>query len=368
MDQDMNQNMDQNEEFDAIMREIIDGLTGNPLRDIAYLRRKTREYSNHKLGGAISSACSQLALSCAPKEVRDMMRSRSEKRFNDIGTDLKKAHFFMCHGELSEALDLVEDVEKRIDPSKYQDSEFTEYRWFSDPFEESLYRRIYKPTAEITDIGMHLPWAYRIRGLVLKKQGDLEKVRETLKKALHYKPIDFTLNADYIDTFREESDFDAYFKMTVDLFKIAYLPEQMARAYRNLGFYFWVKELYDEANVCFWLSLRYDATEEAQSALFELEHENGVAFEEPSDERIAEIAARYEFPIEPDADILDLANRSARFFLERRQYEETLYFLRIDFGLTGSDETKARIDEIEAKLPDKAEERAPDREEEEEEE
>ena len=118
--------MDQNEEFDAIMKEIIDGLTGNPLRDIAYLHRKTREYRNHKLGGAISSACSELALSCAPKGVRKMMSRRIEERVDNIDADLERAHFFMCHGKLDEALDLIEDVEKRINPSEYQDSEFME--------------------------------------------------------------------------------------------------------------------------------------------------------------------------------------------------------------------------------------------------
>lgn len=298
------------------------------------------------------------------------MSRRIEERIDDIGADLEKAHFFLCHGKLDEALDLVENVEKRIEPSNYQDSEFMEYRWFSDIFEESLYHQIYKPTAEIADIGMLLPWAYRIHGSVLREQGDLEKAREMLKKALHFKPIDFDLNADYIKTFQEESDFDTFFKMTVDSFKIAYRPENMARGYRNLGFYFWVKELYEEANVCYWLSLRYEATDKAQSALFELEHEQGIALEEPSEERIAEIAARNGFPTEPDAGILDLANRSARFFLDRRQYEDALYFLRIDFALTGSDATKALIDEAEANLPAKwckreeGREDTPDREEE----
>lgn len=345
--------MDKNEEFDAIMKEIIDGLTGNPIRDIAYLRKKSQEYHDHKLGRAISSACSELALSCAPKRVREKMLHRIAERVDSIGTDLEKASFLVFHDRFDRALELVEDVEKRISSAEHQDSETEEYRWFSETFEESLYHRIYKPTADVVDVGLFFPWTYQLHGSILAKTGDPENARVMLKKALYYNPVDFDLNVEYIETFKEDQHPDTFFEKTVDAFRIAFRPEHMARCYWNLGCYFRIKGLHEAANVCYCLSLRYEPADKTRSALFEIERETGTIFQEPAEKRIAEIAAQYKFPTGPDAGILDLANRSARFFLARRQYEDALYFLQIDFGLTKSDETKALIDKAEAGLSEK---------------
>lgn len=345
--------MDNHEEFDAIMKEIIDGLTGNPIRDIAYLRKKSREYHNHKLGRAISSACCELALSCAPKQVRERMLHSIEERVDSIGADLERASFLVFHDRFDKALELVEEVEMRICSGKHQDSETEEYRWFSETFEESLYHRIYKPTADIVDVGLFFPWAYQLHGSILAETGDLENARVMLKKALYYNPVDFDLNAKYIETFKEDQHSDTFFETTVDAFKIAFRPEHLARCYWNLGRCFRTKGLHEAANVCYYLSLRYKPAAKARSALFEIERETGTFFREPAEERIAEIAAQYGFPTGPDAGILDLANRSARFFLARRQYEDALYFLQIEFGLTESDETEALIDKAEAELLEK---------------
>ena len=345
--------MDKNEEFDAIMKGIIDGLTGNPLRDIAYLRKKSREYHNHRLGRAISSACCELALSYAPKGTREKILLRIAEQVKSIGADLERAEFHMSHGRFEKALELVEEVEKRIRSAKRQDSETEEYRWFGEKFEEYLYNRIYRPTAEITDAGPLFPWAYHLHGSILAETGNLKEARENLKKALCYAPVSFNLYAGYIETFKGAPDLDTFFQMTVGAFRIAFRPENMALCYRNLGYYFQIRENSEAANVCYFLSLRYEPTAEAQSALFEIERETGTVFQEPSEERIAEIAAQYGFPAGPDAEILDLADRSARFFLARRQYEDALYFLRIDYGLTKSDGTKALIDEAEADLLEK---------------
>ncbi len=345
--------MDKKEEFEAIMREITGGLTGDPVRDMEYLREKTEKYQDHALSNAISAACGKLVLSCLPKNIKEKMLRDVKKHAVRVAAGLEKVEFDLFRGRLDAALELIEKVEKDLSAVGHQDSEILEYRWFDEYFEEYLYNRLYKPKGEISEVGAVFPKAYQLYGYILAELGDFEKAREMQKKALWYNPVGFDLNAEYIDTFRLSGDLGTFFKLTVDAFKIAFRPGDMARCYMNLGHYFTVKELHEAANACYCLSLGYEESEEAQAALFRLEHETDTGLEELTEERIRELAAQYGFPAEPNAEILDLANRSGRYFFERREYRDALYFLRIAYGLTWDDETKALIDEAETRLEEK---------------
>ena len=49
--------------FDAIIKEINAGLTGDYTKDLKFLDEKSREYKDHEMGKEILRACGRLMLS-----------------------------------------------------------------------------------------------------------------------------------------------------------------------------------------------------------------------------------------------------------------------------------------------------------------
>ncbi len=346
--------MTEKKNFDELVNEISLKFTGDPETDFSLLFEEAGKIGDGDLARAVVRACSRVIERTLPEENRKKLERLSMTSAAVLNAEIEEIQFTLIKREYAKALPMAESLVRRIEDFKmYQDDSEEEFRCFDEFFEEILYYQIYKPSRKITRIGLNFHSIYFLYGNILFELKRFDEARAALLKGLHWNPIDFNLMSEYAETYKITGKMESFFDVTLDAFKIAFRPEHLARCYWNLGRCFRTKGLHEAANVCYYLSLRYKPAAKARSALFEIERETGTFFREPDEERIAEIAAQYGFPTGPDAGILDLANRSARFFLARRQYEDALYFLQIEFGLTESDETEALIDKAEAELLEK---------------
>ena len=65
--------MSENKDFDAIMREITAGFTGDPTKDMPYLKEKCEEYKNHEMAQEILRACGRLMYEMMPDDKKQEM-------------------------------------------------------------------------------------------------------------------------------------------------------------------------------------------------------------------------------------------------------------------------------------------------------
>ena len=64
------------ETFDAVMRSIKDGMTGDSKADMAYLMKVAEEYKDHELGKEILRECGRMAYDIAPDDFHEQLERK----------------------------------------------------------------------------------------------------------------------------------------------------------------------------------------------------------------------------------------------------------------------------------------------------
>ena len=125
-------------------------------------------------------------------------------------------------------------------------------------------------------------------GSQLVELNRIPEAQEALKKGLRWDPICFRMMSEYIETYKMSGDLEQFYILTKEAFKIAFRSTDLARCYRNLGYYFVEKKLWSEAISCNLLSLEYDnEAKAAQSELYYINSATDAKIPDPSPNRDA---------------------------------------------------------------------------------
>lgn len=242
----------------------------------------------------------------------------------------------------------MEPLVKKFDKADlFQDDQVSEYRNFDESFEEVLYRFRFRPEKDIRHAPLPLTEVYLLYGSLLIDLKRVPEAQEALKKALHWNPVSFKITSEYIETYKILRDIETFFRLTVEAFKIAFRSPQVARCYRNLGYYFVEKELYSEAIACYLLSLQFEKdSKQVQSELYYINAKTDGKVKEPSMAEAKQYAEKYGFPIDPDNDILGLSFSYGKHFYQKKASEAARYFLGITYDLTDDEEIRKMIDSL----------------------
>ncbi len=253
------------------------------------------------------------------------MQNEAEK----MEKELHRIHSVFRQNRCDEALAMAENLIRRIEQNPVPNEPQTEYLRFNEYFEEVLYRHLYSPVKEIRQLELPYPNAYFLYGCLLVEKGRAGEAKTALEKARCYNPTGFNLAAEYITAVQMTGDMDKFFELTLDAFKIAFRKTHIARCYRNLGFYFIEKELYQAAVVCYILSLLYEQTKKADSQLFFIATVTGETIEAPTESEIVKCAGEYGFPVIPNKDAIELVLECAGECARRNDAEGEKYFKEI---------------------------------------
>lgn len=339
--------MSVSDDFDVIMWEITSGLTGDPSKDMPYLKAKCEEYKDHEMAQEIFRACGRLMYEMIPDEKKEKLNKAINN--NSTGTDavLEEIRFNIYKKDYDKALKMTEDLVKKIEElNMFQDDQVSEYRLFDELFEEILYQHMYKPTKDLRRAQIPYTEIYALYGSLLVEFKRVEDARNALQKGLHWNPMNFQIMSEYIETFKMEGNIDRFFEKTLEAFKIAIHAPEVARCFRNLGYYFIEKKLYSEAISAYLLSARFDKeSKQVQSELYYISQVAGD-IKNPSFNVIKKYAKKYGFPIGADDNVLVLAYAYGKHFLEKGKNELARYFMSILYELMQDDEVKKILDSI----------------------
>ena len=217
------------------------------------------------------------------------------------------------------------------------------------PFEEVLYKYLAKPEKGIRRAQIPYTEIYMLYGSLLVELKRIPDAQEALRKGLRWNPVSFRITSEYIETFKMTGDLDQFFDLTKEAFKISFSSANVARCYRNLGFYFVEKELWSEAIACHLLSLQFDhESKQAWSELYYINDLTDGKIPEPSIDQTKEYGKKYGFPIGADLDILGISISYGKHFLEQNAPDAAMYFLSIAYDLTNDEEIGKLIEDLAA--------------------
>ena len=334
--------------YDQIMSEITHGLKGDASADIPYLRDQMEKYKKHEMAQEILRACGRLMYGLIPEEKKEELVKVFENDSKSVEATLEEIRFNAYKKNFETAMKLSEALVEKADRNPmFTNDAVSEYFTFNELFEELLYAYHNEPEKTLRKAEFPFAAIYLQHGSLLFEQKRYLEAREVLEKARRWNPANAKIAFEYMETFKILGEKEKFAELTKETFKYAFRPDDLARCYRNLGYYFIEKELYKEAAGCYILSLQYDRENKmAQSELYYIQNKAPEKFKEPTLDEMREYGAKYNFPVGADDDILGIAFSYGKQFAEDGKNEAAIYFFEILYGLTDDEEIKEMIDQL----------------------
>ena len=259
----------------------------------------------------------------------------------------------LCQHEQTEqaAAILKAEIEKLEALNLYNDGR-ADYYDFNTLMEMVMFQSR-NPQVKASDIEEPLNRLYAMYGSVLLELGKLDAAEEALAVAMDWNPMSADIAFEHAEIFKQRKDWEKFKELTIAIFPIAYKRREIAHGYRNLGYYFVEKQMWDEAVGCYLLSMSFADAEgryQAEAELKYIHEETEGTAQRPSIGAMASYGKKYGFPIGPDAGIIETAMQYGKTMLANKKYEHSVYFLDIAYKLTENKELKDLLDKINAQI------------------
>ena len=335
-------------DFEQIMREITSGLTGDGKKDMKYLMEQAEKYKDHEMGKEIVRAIGRLIAKCVPEDKIAELNRLINNDLTSYESVLEEIRFKQHEKKFDEALVLMEGmIQKLEDANMFTDDQVSEYHCFNEFFEEALYRMNAKPTRDLRQATYPFDEIYTLYGSLLIDLQRPKDAETALIKAMKWNPSDAQIAFEHAETYKIRGDMESFLKLTIKIFKCAFRPKQVARCFRNLGFYFIEKELWEEAVACFTMSLQFDKESTlAMSELYYIQQKAGRTIPTPGMDQLKRYAEKYGFPVGADPDVLGLSFAYGKHFAEQGDAAGARYCWQITYDLTDDEDIRKMMDKL----------------------
>ena len=226
-----------------------------------------------------------------------------------------------------------------------------EYHSFLNPLEEILFYQYIGLDNELAYIPFNEPIfdLYYIYGTLLLENDDFVKAEEYLLKALRINPVSSKTILSLADIYKSKTrTYNRFFLYNVDALKFAYKNEDIARAYRNFGFFYVEENQLDIAAVFYDFSLNFDFN---RQAFRELEYLKSRGINTEIDRKEAEIVIESKkIQVGANPFILDTLKIICADLENRKYYRGALYFYRILYDLTKDNHILGKINSIQNRI------------------
>lgn len=342
----MSRVMADNKDFDSIMKEITGGLTGDVEYDIKYLNVQGDKYKNHELATEILRACGRMMYDMMPDESKEKLAQAvgNDQKGLDMALDEVRYNYFKK--DFDKALEQIEKIVLKYEKSHmFLDDAVSEYHCFKEPMEEALYAQYNKSGKDIRHSTVDYATMYSTYGSVLLELKRPEEAEVALKKAMRWNPVNAMIAFEHAETFKAQGLIEEFKECTMDEFKYAYRPQDLARCYRNLGYYYVEKKDYETAVCCLLFSTIFGKNDMAQSELYYISQ----VFEKnynPTKEELDSHFAAEGIQKGPARDVLDISYGLGLGFYKKGNMEMAEYFLSIFGAFIDDEEVNQVLEEI----------------------
>lgn len=226
-----------------------------------------------------------------------------------------------------------------------------EYHSFLNPLEEILFYQYIGLKKELVYIPFNEPIfdLYYLYGTLLFEYDRFKKSEEYLLKALRINPVSSKTILALADIYKSKTrTYNRFFLYNVDALKFAYTNEDIARAYRNFGFFYVEENQLDIAAVFYDYSLNFEFN---KNAMRELEYlkSRGVDIE-INREYSESIIESKNIQVGVNQFIIDTLRFICYDLDNRKYFTQALYFYRILYDLTKDNEVLGRINSLQNKI------------------
>ena len=339
-------------ELEKIMQEISAGLTGDNKSDIAYLVQQTEKYRDNQFGTEIAREIGRMIFERLPKEDQEEWNeSLTEELKKSFYSKFDEVKINVQNKEFEKALSIIEpivnDFEKMINGGLCRDDSVNEYRHFDSLFEEIMYKEMYRPSRIVHETVFPIGRAFSVYGSILIDLNRVEEARLALGTAKQWEPMNVSLAFEYAETYKIQGLMEQFLDCTKKTYEIIYKKTDLARFYRNVGFYFIEKKLWREAIASYVLSLNFESESPmVASEIAYIEEKAGQKIEWPKIEEIKDICNKRGIPFGLNTNVAVIAYRYGKALFDDKNFEYAKYFLEIAYSMVQAPEIKKMLDTL----------------------
>lgn len=259
---------------------------------------------------------------------------------NDVSQDIEI-------GEYEIALEKLDKFIKNY-PALFEDDKVSEYHFFTNPLEELLFYKYIGAEKIVRYIPDNKPVLdlYYIYGFLLLETNQYDKAEEYLKKAIKINPVSSRIILELCEIYKLHTyNYNKYFMYATDALKYAYMPQDIARSYRSLGYYYIEENQFETAFALFRYSMEYELNPMAYSEINYIQNKD-KSIDLSLDESM-EIIKNKNIQLGVNPFILETLDEFINEYEENKLYSQTLYFLELKYNLTNDEKLIEEIEKIE---------------------
>lgn len=335
--------------YEEIIREIKANLGENKDLNRQYLSSQMEVYKDHPYNKEIIKEISRMMWDCLSEDEKQEFIDISENEnpimdiLNDIYYDIENGRYDVPREELDKFM--------KTFPDMFEDDRVSEYHYFTNPLEELIFRRYIGAEKELRYIPDNQPLLdlYYVYGFLLLENQEYDKAEEYLKKAIRINPVSARIILELTEIYKIHTyTLNEFFIRTCDALKYSYYPQDIARCYRNLGYYYIEENQVKTALALFIYSMEYEASPLAYTEIKYIQSKNDNI--ELTLKECIEILEEKNIQIGVNPFILETLNEFINEYDENKLYNQELYFLNLKFDLTNDKKTLEKINDTRQKL------------------
>ena len=333
--------------YEKIIEDIRRNLGDNPNLNRKYLISQIDIYKNHEYSTEIVKEISRMIWEClTPEEQEEFIRIIEEE--NPVKETLIEAEFYIQNNDYETALEKIDEFMKTGYP-RYEEDEISEYHSFPNPLEELIFHEFIGAKKELRYLPDDQPLAelYYAYGFLLRDAARLDEAEKALKEALRINPVSVKVILELCDIYKMKAPtFNRFYFYNMDGLKYVYSGFELARIYRNLGFYYYEENNNELALACYKYRLKYEKDFLAQERADFIESKYGISL---TQEESMELMKSKHIKLGANPFIVENLEKLAIEYENDNLLTQSLYFYRLLYSLKKENETFEKIKELDLK-------------------
>ena len=335
--------------YEEIIKEIKANLGENRDLNRQYLSSQIEVYKDHPYNKEIIKEISRMMWDCLSEDEKQEFIEISEREnpimdiLNDIYYDIENGNYETPLEELNAFMETF--------PEMFEDDKVSEYHYFTNPLEDLIFRKYIGAEKELRYIPDNQPLLdlYYVYGFLLLENQEYDKAEEYLKKAIRINPVSARIILELTEIYKVHTyTYNEYFIRTCDALKYSYYPQDIARCYRNLGYYYIEENQMRTALALYIYSMEFEASPLAYTEIKYIQSKNDN-MELTLNECIKIIESK-NIQLGVNPFIIETLNELIKEYEKNKLYNQALYFMELQFDLTHDVETLELMNETREKL------------------
>lgn len=330
-------------EYAEIMREMTSALTGDWANDKTFLLSQYDKYKEHPLSLEINRTVGRLLYDCIPDDQKKKLDTAISNDEHYRSVVIAEAQEMIRNRAFDEAEKLILSILPSPENELFQNDTETLYLSLNNTLEAIYYQHMYEPEQKLRKPPYPFNELYQIYAYLLIEKQEFDTALSLLARALTRSPLNTWFMFERAEIYKFMKDMNTFLELTKLCLPYIYTRSELARYFRNLGFYFIENELWDEAICAYQRSIQWEATQMAQSQLFYIVQKTGKVVDRDVLQDAETILGRHCISCEPEMTWLKIAWQAGLESFNSNDFESAAFYLNVVFQMSGYEEAEAKL-------------------------